>query len=107
MSKTRSQIKSIINDYKDMLGKLGINVSRTILYGSFLKGKPREDSDIDLIVISEDFQKMNLRERLEVLGIAAIRIMQPIEANGYTAKETEKKQQSIFLKEILKIGVAV
>jgi len=36
--------------------------------------------NIDLIVISDDFKDINLRERLEILGIAAGRVFEPIKA---------------------------
>ena len=101
------QIKEIIASYKDTLRKLGIGVERVILYGSFAKGNQREDSDIDIIVVSRDFQKMNLRQRIEVLGIAAARIMQPIEALGYTPREIEVARPASFIKEISKIGFSV
>ncbi len=60
-----------------------------------------EESDIDLIVISKDFEKLNLRERLEILGLAAGRILEPIEALGYTKKEIESKGKESFVGEIL------
>lgn len=107
MYKTRSGIKGIIEEYKHVLRVLGINVERVILYGSFAKGNQREDSDIDLVIISRDFQKMNLRERLEVLGMAAARIMQPIEARGYTPEEVEAVLPLSFLREILEVGVTI
>jgi len=107
MYKAGFQIKEIIGEYKQTLQKLGINVERMILYGSYAKANQREDSDIDLIVISKDFQKMNLRERLEVLGIAAVRIMRPVEAKGYTPQELETPQEASFLKEVLEIGVRI
>jgi predicted nucleotidyltransferase len=107
MYKAGFQIKEIIGEYKQTLQKLGINVERMILYGSYAKANQREDSDIDLIVISKDFQKMNLRERLEVLGIAAVRIMRPVEAKGYTPQELETPQEASFLKEILEVGVSI
>ena len=107
MYKARSEIKEIIGEYTQTLKNLGINVERVILYGSFSKGNPRKDSDIDLIVISEDFQRMNLRERLEVLGIAAVRIMKPIEAKGYTSEEIKKTSNASFLKEILEVGYII
>ena len=65
---------------------------------------PREGSDIDLIVISEDFKGMNIRERLEILGLASGRIFEPIEALGYTPEEIKNKKES-FLEEILKANV--
>ena len=87
--------------------KLGIRVDRTILFGSFAKGTPQEGSDIDLIVVSDDFERMNLRERLEILGIAAARIMEPIEAYGCTPQEIEQKEKTDFLEEALTAGEEV
>ncbi|PIY82867.1 MAG: nucleotidyltransferase domain-containing protein [Candidatus Omnitrophica bacterium CG_4_10_14_0_2_um_filter_44_9] len=107
MHKAGLEVKEIIEAYKEALRTLGINVERVILYGSYSKGNQREDSDIDLIIISEDFQKMNLRERLEILGIAAVRIMEPVEAKGYTPEEIQMAQDASFLKEILATGIGV
>lgn len=107
MYKTRSEIKKIIERYKYVLSGLGVEAETAILYGSFAKGKPKKDSDIDLVIVSKDFRKMNLRERLEVLGIAAVRIMQPIEARGYTPEEMNVKRPASFLEEILATGVNV
>jgi len=105
--KARREVKEIIKQYKEVLQKLGVHVERVILYGSFVRGAQREDSDIDVVVISKDFQKMNLRERLEILGIAAARIMQPIEARGYTQEEFKEKSRLSFLQEVLTTGVSV
>mgnify|MGYP001618297458 CR=1 FL=1 len=107
MHKAGLQIKEVVEEYKQALRALGINAERVILYGSYARANQREDSDIDLIIISQDFQKMNLRERLEVLGIAAVRIMEPVEAKGYTPKEIQMTQEASFLKEVLEIGVSI
>ena len=107
MCQAGSQVKEIIKQYKESLRQCGVQVERFILYGSFAQGNPREDSDIDLVVVSESFQKMNLRERLEILGVGAARIMKPIEAQGYTSKEIELAPKMSFLSEILKSGVNI
>ncbi|MBU0694232.1 MAG: nucleotidyltransferase domain-containing protein [Candidatus Omnitrophica bacterium] len=107
MYQARSEIKEVIEEYKRVLLKRGIYVNRVILYGSYISGQSREDSDIDLVVVSDDFQKMNLRQRLEVLGIAAVRIMKPIEAQGYTTNEIQSAPKISFLGEILRVGVNV
>ncbi|OQX53514.1 MAG: hypothetical protein B5M48_03275, partial [Candidatus Omnitrophica bacterium 4484_213] len=60
------------------------------------KGNFREDSDIDLLIVSDSFKRKNLRRRLEILGIAAARIMQPIEAYGVTPHEIESPQKVSF-----------
>ena len=38
-------------------------VERVFLYGSYAKGKQRDDSDIDLVVISPDFRGIPKLER--------------------------------------------
>ena len=107
MDKAGFQVREIIKLYKDSLLKCGVIVERFILYGSFAQGNPKEDSDIDLVVVSESFQKMNLRERLEVLGVGAARIMKPIEARGYTPEEIKLAPKISFLSEILKSGINI
>lgn len=100
MVKTKSEIKKIVNRYKKELEALGIFPKEIILYGSYASGNPRDESDIDLIVISDDFKNMSLRERLEILGIAAGRVFEPIEALGYTEEEIKNKKGT-FLEQIL------
>jgi len=95
------KVEGIIERFSEELKKFGINTTKIVLYGSYAKGNPREDSDIDLIVISDSFEGMNLRERLELLGLAAGRVFEPIKALGYTSKEIKKESQESFLEEIL------
>ncbi len=104
MYKTGQKVKRIIKTYIDALVMLGVKPERVILYGSYAQGQAREDSDIDLIVVSKDFEGKNLRERLEILGIAAVRIMQPVQAQGYTPAEIDSDEKSSFVKEVLKYG---
>ena len=100
MFKKTRDVKRIIERYRQELKNFNINSQKIILYGSYAKGNPREDSDIDLIVISDNFKDMNLRERLEILGIAAGRVFEPIEALGYTPKEIKQKKET-FLEAII------
>ena len=101
MVKTEREIKEIISRYAAELEKSGIKSSQILLYGSYAKGNAREGSDIDLIVISESFEDMNIRERLELLGVAAGKVFEPIEALGYTPDEIEANKRGTFLEEIL------
>lgn len=52
------------------------------------------------LVISDDFKNMNIRERLETLGLAAGRVFEPIEAIGYSAEEL-RDIKGTFLEEIM------
>ncbi|HHT9121064.1 MAG TPA: nucleotidyltransferase domain-containing protein [Candidatus Hypogeohydataceae bacterium YC41] len=68
------EINVVINEYKQKLEAMGIKVKKIILFGSYASGKAREDSDIDLVVISNNFRDMDLWERLCLLGRARIGI---------------------------------
>ncbi len=81
---------------------MGIRVERVLLYGSFASGEAREGSDIDLIVISDNWTKYNHRERLELLGIAAARILEPVQAQGFTQKEITQRQIMPFWEQVMK-----
>jgi hypothetical protein len=71
--------------------------AKIIVFGSYVNGTEHEGSDIDIAVISEDFAQMNLRERLELLGLAAGRIMEPIEALGYTVEEVKVLEKLLLI----------
>ena len=107
MVKTGLQIEGIIKRYSQQLEGLGIKPEGMILYGSFARGTAEEGSDIDLLIVSEDFQGMNIRERSELLGMAAARILSPIQAEGVTPQEVRENEEDSFLEEILQSGVVL
>jgi uncharacterized protein len=104
MVKKRHQVNEIIRKYKNSLATLGIKTEKIVLYGSYAYGRAKEGSDIDLIVVSPDFSDKNIRERLELLGIASVKIMEPIQALGYTPEELVAEDRSSFIREILEYG---
>jgi predicted nucleotidyltransferase len=106
MAKTAQELAGIIDQYKSVLATLGIRVERIILYGSYAQGKAGEESDIDLIVISPDFEGKDVRQRLEIMGVASARIMEPVQALGVTTAEIESEEVSFFIKEVLEYGKA-
>lgn len=96
VAQTTPELADIIQRYTDQLKKMGIRVERVMLFGSYATGTSREGSDIDLVVVSPDWAKYNDIERLETLGLAAGRILEPIEAVGFTPKEINTHQLSSF-----------
>ena len=60
--------KAIVRKY---LKSLPLKVDRAILFGSTARGDRLKDSDVDLIVISEDFREMDLPHRFLVLQLEA------------------------------------
>ena len=101
MAETTPELKRIVKRYRVQLEKMGIRPTRILLYGSQATGTAREGSDIDLIVISGDWTKYNHRERLELLGIAAARILEPVQAQGFTPSEIKQKQITPFWEHVM------
>lgn len=87
MSKPRPEIKEVVSRFRTALQNSGVNSERIILYGSYAKNNAREDSDIDLVVISRDFENLTLAQRYAVLGAAIAEVMEPIEPLAYTPEE--------------------
>jgi uncharacterized protein len=101
MVESRSQTKAIISRYREELTRTGIRVVAVYLYGSYAHGLEHDGSDIDLIIVSRDFEGKNMRERLELLGITSARILEPIQAYGFTPEEVEKHKLNRFWSNIL------
>jgi hypothetical protein len=97
-----AELNQIIQRYRAQLIKMGIHPEKVMLYGSQAVGTAREGSDIDLIVISSDWETYNQRERLEMLGIAAARILEPVQAQGFTPAEISKQQIMPFWVQVMK-----
>ncbi len=101
MAERSPELEGIIRRYREVLAKLGVRVERFYLFGSHRNGTQREGSDIDLVVVSPDFEKLGLWDRLWLLGTAAGRILEPIEAAGFTPEEIERGELTSFWKHVL------
>ncbi|HGJ65440.1 TPA: nucleotidyltransferase domain-containing protein [bacterium] len=65
MPETKIIKSEISNILKELLQEKGINVQKIIIFGSYAKGTQREDSDIDVIIVSKDFKDKSIFERVE------------------------------------------
>jgi len=59
-------IVDIVAKYADAVNK-EIKVDKIILYGSYSKGNPHKDSDIDVAIISPDFTGDKIEDRLHLM----------------------------------------
>jgi predicted nucleotidyltransferase len=80
-----------IKSFRDALVSKGINIDRIILFGSHADKTADEDSDIDLVVISENFKDMDYWQRIDVLSDAIADVFKPIEAIGMTQEEFDNR----------------
>lgn len=70
--KGRTTITEVIDYLKQSLLKNGIQVDSIALFGSALNGTIDKDSDIDLIIISSDFENLDSFERTRLTMIPEI-----------------------------------
>jgi predicted nucleotidyltransferase len=63
----KDPVLEIIRQYLRELDRTGIRVRQAILYGSWARGDTRLDSDIDLVVISPQFDDITDRDLIDRL----------------------------------------
>ena len=83
----KAAVVKIISDFGRALEAENIKPQKIILFGSFSAETQREDSDIDLVVISEDFTGKDYWERIDILSAAIYTVFEPIEAVAMTPVE--------------------
>jgi len=101
MAKIPFALREAVSKYVQTLHIDGIHVRQVFLYGSHARNQVHEDSDIDLIIVSEDFAGKNLLDRLRLLGWAQRDVHDPLEAYGFTPEEVKKRDMSAFWEEML------
>jgi len=92
-------IREAIERFGAALEAYGIHVQNVILYGSQVEECAGEHSDIDLVIVSDDFERMNVVARLEAIGTAAARagITDPVEPLAYTVAEYKAMDRGTFI----------
>jgi predicted nucleotidyltransferase len=83
----KKDVLEIIHDFKNALQLEKINPQQIILFGSYASGNARPDSDIDLVVISDDFEGKDYWQRIDIIASAIYRVFKPIEAIAMTTEE--------------------
>ena len=96
MLKTKHSLGQLAIELKDFLSK-HIGVEHLILFGSYANGSPRADSDIDVIVVSDDFKAMSVFDKISLLANAMVAVDSRIELIGVTSSEYEQAQQGSLL----------
>jgi len=81
----------VIAFMKDRLQQTGLNVQKIIVFGSQANGKYNADSDIDIIVISNDFKNKDIFKRAKLTKDAEImtirKFMIPLDIVTMTPEE--------------------
>ena len=91
----QDKVLETVKKFKKALQSLNIQVDQLIMFGSHAEGTAREDSDIDLVVISSSFSDKGYWERINILTDAIYQVFAPIEASAFTPDEWNSKKSLI------------
>lgn len=91
----KAAVLEIISDFEKALELENIKPEKIILFDSYASGNYRPDSDIDLVVISEDFEGKDYWQRIDILSSAVYKVFQPIEAVAMTQREWQSGDSRI------------
>ncbi len=103
MLKTHATIDEICGEIVEFLSH-HINVDRIILFGSYAKGDFRKESDFDIAVISQDFEKMDIFEKIELFSKTAIAVDSRVELKGFGKDEFVNPEKGSLLEAIKRNG---
>jgi predicted nucleotidyltransferase len=95
----KKKVLEAIKFFEICLKEKGVEVSKIILFGSQNKGKPKEGSDIDLLIISKDFHNKDIFERAQLTKDAEImtirKFLIPFDIITLTPQEFENETSLI------------
>lgn len=91
----KGTVLNILSLFRKAIESKGIRLDKLVLFGSYAIGTYREGSDIDIVVISEDFRDKGYWERIDILSDAIYEVFEPIEAIAMTPEEWEKGESPI------------
>jgi len=106
-SKLKKTQVEIINSYIKNINKK-IDISGVLLFGSYAYGKPKKFSDVDLVVISPDFQRRKFFNRIDWLTRERMNVADTIAMDvvGYTPKEFANiEDESAIMEKAKKDGI--
>ena len=106
MVKTPPQLKRAINRYVASLNQY-IRIEKVILFGSYADGRAHDLSDIDLAVISPDFDGKSLYKRAALLAKARVDCDPAIESLAYGSKQYAHADRQSFIGELKRTGMIV
>ena len=96
MEKVKEYVEKICENYK---------VYAIILFGSYAKGTEHEDSDIDIAIITDDFENDIIDEELKLMKLRR-KIDTRIEPHIIKI-EDYKNAETPFIKEVIDTGIKV
>ncbi len=96
-------LDKIVAEFVSLLSE-AVNVETIVLYGSYANGSPDEWSDVDIAVISPDFEGRSTWDRQEIIARATVGRAYRLAPIGYPSSEYHNPGRHSFLREIIRTG---
>lgn len=90
----KNKIRKITKYLSSRLEANGVDVFDIILFGSQARGDAKQDSDIDLIIISKSFKGKNIFERAAMVGPAEMETIKKYAVPFDIIMKTEEEYKS-------------
>ena len=97
-------IMDIVQKYVDKVCE-NYKIEAIILFGSYAKGTQHKDSDIDIAIVTDDFQNDIIDEELKLMRLRR-KIDKRIEPHLINIDDY-RKASTPFIQEIIKTGIKV
>lgn len=104
MAKIPASIKKIIDNYIEALTAQGINIISAFIFGSYARGNYTDLSDIDIALISNDFEGNRFFDKNKIRKIT-LSISSKIEVIPFNPDDFTLENP--FAKEIIDTGIKV
>ena len=104
MAHVPNHIIAIVKRYIAAVEQYGIHLRHAILFGSYANGRYTEWSDIDVALVSDDFQGIRFYDR-ETISQPTLQVDARIDPLPYQTKDFT--EENLFVQEILMTGVKI
>lgn len=106
MGRKKSQLIQQLKQFRDKIAR-NYKIEKVILFGSRLTGKINEDSDIDLIIVGEEFRGKEALKRSSPLYLEWD-LEYAVDFLCYTPEEFDKRKKQIgIVKEAVEKGIEI
>lgn len=106
MVKTKDQVREIIRAFVGEIAR-DYRITQVILFGSYARGVPKTESDIDLAVVSPDFSGKPEMEILQYLSRKAMKVDTSLEVLAFEPKDLTSPDPRSFSYQVKTYGIPI
>ena len=104
MAEIPVKIRNIIEEYLKLLKKNNFKIQRVFLFGSYARGNYNEWSDIDLAIVSDNFEGVRIKDKDKTRKIT-LSVSSSLEVLPFNPKDFN--QNNPLAKEIMETGIEI